>query len=369
MRLRRRLRVAVRDAALLGDPVHDLLVAVGVVGRDHPLQDRRGPLEAHAGVDVLLRKRRDRAVVVQLVLHEDEVPELEEAFALAARRTGRATAPDLLAAVVEELGVRPAGARAADRPEVVRAVEPDDALRGQALRLPEAHRLLVLAEPELRIAGKDGHPELVGIDLHVIEDELPGEVDRALLEVLTEREVAEHLEEGQVERVEPDLVDIRGAEDLLDGRQERSRGRLAAEEVRHERLHARAVEQRRPVPVRRDERAGRVPLVTLRLEEREEALSELGARAHASDCTSRTFGALVSHTCATFGITIAAGRRWTVPYPKAPLSRRRASSAPAPRHLRPRSPRGSALGRGESVVTRASARSRPAARSATGSAP
>ena len=67
--------------------------------------------------------------------------------------------------------------------------------RRHALRLPEADRVLVLAEPELGIAGEDGHPELVRVDLQVVEDELPGEVDRAFLEVLAEREVAEHLEE------------------------------------------------------------------------------------------------------------------------------------------------------------------------------
>ena len=39
--------------------------------------------------------------------------------------------------------------------------EPDDPLRGQALRLPEAHGLRILAEPELRIAGEDRDPELV----------------------------------------------------------------------------------------------------------------------------------------------------------------------------------------------------------------
>src|SRR4029077_11470328 len=120
---------------------------------------------AHAGVDVLLGKRRHRAVLMQLVLHEDEVPEFEEAFALAAGRAGRAAAADLLAPVVEELGVRTTGARAVDRPEVVRAIEPDDALRGETLRLPQTHCFLVLAEPELRIPGENGDRELVGVDL------------------------------------------------------------------------------------------------------------------------------------------------------------------------------------------------------------
>ena len=87
MRLRRVGRVAVRDAGLRRDPLHDQLVAVRVVDRGDVLDDARGALEPEAGVDVLLRQRRQRPVRVQLVLHEDEVPELEEA--LAARAAGR----------------------------------------------------------------------------------------------------------------------------------------------------------------------------------------------------------------------------------------------------------------------------------------
>ncbi len=223
MRLRRLLRLAERDAALRGDPVHDRLVAVRLVDRDDSLEDARRALEAHAGVDVLLRERRDRAVGVQLELHEDEVPELEVPLAGAARRALRSPAAKRLAAVVEELGVRPARPGAADRPEVVGAVEADDALGRHPDLLPEPYRLLVLAEPELRVTREDRDPEEVRVDLHVVEDELPGELDRAFLEVLPEREVAEHLEEREVEAVEADLVDVRGSEDLLRRCQERRR--------------------------------------------------------------------------------------------------------------------------------------------------
>ena len=203
----------------------------------------------------------------------------------------------------------------------------------------------------------------------MVEDELPREVDRAFLEVLAEREVAKHLEEGQVVCVEPDLVDVGRAEDLLDGGEQQRRRRLAAEEVRHQRLHARAVEQRRAIPVRRDERPGRMPFVALRLEEREEAFSQLGARAHGRDCTSRTFGALVFHTRVNFPITITPGRRWAVPLKKpVDFSRRLAASEQA-RPPRTRSPRGSARAPAGSTATRASARSRPAVRSATASVP
>ena len=68
---------------------------------------------------------------------------------------------------------------------------------------------------ELRIARMHGHPDAIPVELHVLLDELGRERDRALLEVLPEREVAEHLEERQVVAVEPDLVDVDGPEALL----------------------------------------------------------------------------------------------------------------------------------------------------------
>jgi hypothetical protein len=109
VRLRRGLVGIPGDAALRLDPRHDRLVAVRLVDRADALHDRGQPLDAHARVDVLRGKRRQRPVRVQLVLHEDEVPELEEA--VAARTGGRAAriaAAVLLAPVVVDLGVGPA---------------------------------------------------------------------------------------------------------------------------------------------------------------------------------------------------------------------------------------------------------------------
>src|SRR4029079_6970466 len=158
--------LAVGDARLVGDPAHDLLVAVGVVDRVDSLQDPRAALYAEAGVDVLLRQRRQRAVGVQLELHEDEVPELEEAVAVAARRALGPAAADALAPVEEHLRVRSARPGPTDRPAGVGARQPDDALRRLAHLLPRAHGDLVLAEAELRVAREDRHPDPLGIELH-----------------------------------------------------------------------------------------------------------------------------------------------------------------------------------------------------------
>src|SRR5207237_9033614 len=60
--LRRLLALAVGDPGAVGDPAHDLLVAVCVVDRVDLLQDACRALEPHAGVDVLLRQRRQGTV-------------------------------------------------------------------------------------------------------------------------------------------------------------------------------------------------------------------------------------------------------------------------------------------------------------------
>ena len=144
-------------------------------------------------------KRRDRAVRVELVLHEDEIPELEEALAAgAAGRAVRLAATHRLAPVVEELRVGAARARAADRPEVFRGRQRRDPLRRDADLLPEADRLLVGAETELGIARVHARPDPVPVELQPLLDELGRVLDRAFLEVLAERPAAEHLEERQV---------------------------------------------------------------------------------------------------------------------------------------------------------------------------
>ena len=155
-------------------------------------------------------QRRQRAVGVLLVRHEDEVPELEEPVAARARRCAVGLAAAVLRApVAVDLGVRAARPRAAHRPEVLDRRQGDDPLGRHADLLPELDRDLVGAELELRVARVHRDPDAVPVEPHVLQDELRRELDRAFLEVLPEREVAEHLEERQVVAVEPDLVDVR----------------------------------------------------------------------------------------------------------------------------------------------------------------
>ena len=80
---RLRGRFVLQAAHLLGE-FDQRTEQVGLVDRRDVLEDRRHALEAHSGIDVLRRERRQRAVLAQVVGHEDVVPVLEEAVAVVA---------------------------------------------------------------------------------------------------------------------------------------------------------------------------------------------------------------------------------------------------------------------------------------------
>ena len=211
---------------------------------------------------------------MKIELHEDEVPELEEPVTVAAGRTIRPIAAVLGAAVVVELGARPARSRRACLPEVLGPGQPSDPVGRDSDPLPPEHGNLVLAEAELRITRKHGGPEAVGGKSHVLRHEFPREIDRAVLEVVADREVAEHLEEGEMACREAHAIDVRGPEALLHGGQPWRGRRLQAQEVGLQGLHPRGGEQHGGVVGRRNERGRGQPQMLLRFEVVEEAARE-----------------------------------------------------------------------------------------------
>jgi hypothetical protein len=245
---------------------------VGLEDRRRALHDRREPVEPQAGVDVLRRQRRQDPLRLLVVLHEHEVPVLEEPLAVGARQLlGR---PELEPAVEVELAARPARACRAGLPEVVLARERDDPLARHADREPRLDRLLVRAEAERVVALEDRHPDPLGIEAEALERELPGELHGALLEVVADREVAQHLEEREVPVGAADVVDVDRAKALLAGRQTVGRRLLGAEEVGLERVHARADQQRRRIVARHERRRGQALMPAVG-EVGQEALADL----------------------------------------------------------------------------------------------
>ena len=191
---------AVAPAAALLDRGDERREDVGLVVGELPLGHGRDALEAHAGVDAGRRQGLEPAARVAVELHEDQVPDLEPAVALAldaralaaGRRLG---AGQLVALEVVDLGAGAAGAGVAHGPEVVLGPELQDALCGHVLQ-PEAVRLAVAGDALLALEDRDLEP--LRVEAELLRQELPAEGDGLLLEVVPEGEVAEHLEEGVV---------------------------------------------------------------------------------------------------------------------------------------------------------------------------
>ena len=212
---------------------------VGFVDVVDPLQQAGNPFDPHAGVDVLARQRAENLEVVfagavtALVLHEDQVPDLDIAVLV-----GLWAALDavLRAAVVVNLRTRAARTWNTHRPVVVGHAAALDALGWQSgYLLPQPDGLVVVVE--------HGGPQPLGIESvpargNRIGQQRPGQFDRAALEIVAEREVSGHLKKGVVPGCNADLVDVRGPNALLDtGRGAVGRGALA-QEVGNELDHA-----------------------------------------------------------------------------------------------------------------------------------
>ena len=115
---------------------------VDVEHRVDVLEQDQDALEAGAGVDRRPGQRHPRTVRLLVVLHEDQVPELEVAlFAAVGRAPGGAVG---LALVEEDLAAGAARSRVARLPEVV-LVQPLDALGRHADRVPPDLGRLVVA--------------------------------------------------------------------------------------------------------------------------------------------------------------------------------------------------------------------------------
>ena len=187
-------------AGQFGDGVDQRDEQVDVVIVVLALQHRGDALQARAGIDRRLRQRIAHAALELLELHEHEIPDLDEAVAVLLRRARR-SAPDLVAVVVEDFRTGPAGTGVAHLPEIVGAGDADDArLRQAGDLLPEIERLVVV--------DIDGCRQFVLRQAEFLGDQIPRQLDGAVLEIIAEREIAEHLEKGVMPRGVADIVEI-----------------------------------------------------------------------------------------------------------------------------------------------------------------
>ena len=239
----------VGHARPLRDGLDEGLEEVGVVIGELALHHGGDALQAHAGVDAGRGQRVQFSRRVAVVLHEHEVPDLEPAVALAFHAEARAARLDLgagEAVALEEVDLRagPAGAGVAHGPEVVFRPQLQDAVRGD-VHQPEAVRLRVAGHAGLTLEDRDRQPVLG--EAHVAGEELPREGDPFLLEVVPEREVPEHLEEGVMARGVAHVLEVvvlaAGPHALLGRRGAVVRPLLAPEEDVLELVHPRVGEE------------------------------------------------------------------------------------------------------------------------------
>ena len=185
----------------LADVLDDAHQKVGIVIARLALHHRRESFESHAGVDARTGQRGHLAGLVALVLHEHEVPHFEIAVAVAPDGAGRLAASQRFALVDKDFRTGAARTGRAHGPEIVLVAEPENPVVAQLdFLLPQLGGLVVVLV--------DRRIQLVDGEFHLLRQEIPGEVDGVLLEVVAEREIAQHLEEGMVTRGAPDLLEV-----------------------------------------------------------------------------------------------------------------------------------------------------------------
>ena len=191
------IRVA---AGRLGAGQHQGAQRVRVVVVVLALQDGGKAFQPHAGVDRGPWQWRARARRPLLVLHEDEVPDLDEPITVLVRAAGR-PAGNGGAVIEEDLAAGAARSGVAHAPEVVGGRDADDPLLGQpGDPAPEDGGFLIL--------GIDGDKQPVGREREVTGDEVPGVGDRLFLEIVAEGEVPQHLEKSVVAGGVADIVEV-----------------------------------------------------------------------------------------------------------------------------------------------------------------
>ena len=250
--------------AQLDEALHDVTVEEGAL----VLHDGGHALEAHAGIEVAVGQLGHGAVLLAIELREHEVPELQEAIAIAAGGAVGAAAADLLAEVEVNLGAGAAGTGGAGSPEVVVLAEAGDVVLGNAEGAPDVMRLVVVSE--------DGEVQTLLWKLEDLGDQLVGPGACLLLGHAAKGEVAEHLEERGVTAVGADDVDIVGAHALLARAGTDLLHDLLALVVLLELVHTGVGEKQRGV-VGDEGRAG-IQLVAALLEEVEIGRANLGGR-------------------------------------------------------------------------------------------
>ena len=201
----------------LADEITKILQRIDVEDGSYILNSDGETLETHTGIDVLLREVTVVSLTIIVKLREYDVPDFHVTVALAAHNVLRAVSV-LLTTIIVDLGTWSARSGAV-LPEVVFLAElVDVVLRDMHHILPDVIRLLIVYI--------DRRIQTVRIQADTLGQKLPCPWNRFLLEVITEREVSEHLKEGTVAGCLTNILQVTGTDALLAGGDSASRRNL-----------------------------------------------------------------------------------------------------------------------------------------------
>ncbi len=190
---------AVFHARDVGYFVEERSEHVGVVVGVFVLHGSYETFEAHAGVDVVVGERFEFAVCFTVVLHEDEVPDLDDLWVVFVDEVSSAYLFALVvgAHVYMDFGAGAAGACVAHFPEVVVFVAVDDAVFVDVLG-PGVEGFGVAGHAVFFGAFEYCDVESVFVEAYDVGEEFPGVGYCLVFEVVAEGPVAEHFEHGVV---------------------------------------------------------------------------------------------------------------------------------------------------------------------------
>ena len=185
------LVVTVFLAAHLTQLADERLEHVGIIIGFLALQGHTQALQSHTRINHLVGQGLKAAVNLAVVLHEHEVPDLDDQgmILIDQRSTGQGGLFFLAAQVDVNLAARATGTRIAHFPEVVVGIAIEDVILRQ-MGLPELGSLVITAHSDGVVALKDCSIQVLGIQFIHIDQQIPSPVDRLVLEIVAKRPVA-----------------------------------------------------------------------------------------------------------------------------------------------------------------------------------
>ena len=191
------LVLAIFLATHLTQLANEGLEDVGVIVGFLALQGHAQALQTHTRVNHAVGQLLERAVGLAVILHENEVPNLNHLrIVLVDQRCTRHSGFLFIAAQVDmHLAARSAGARITHFPEVIVTVAIQDVILRQ-MGLPETRSLVITRQAIILVTLKHRRIQASGVKFIHVDQQVPCPIDRLVLEVVTKRPVTQHLKHG-----------------------------------------------------------------------------------------------------------------------------------------------------------------------------